>query len=269
MLLFKYNMAKQYFTQLQDKEWLQEQYVNNGRTYDDIAEEIGCTKHGVYHAIKRFGIQSRKRISKYAQLNDKDWLRRMYLDELLSTKQIAALVGSTEGNVHSALTVMGIKTRGYKEGWAARFPDGRFGDAAANWKGGYPICEVCLERTKRRDAVRCKSCEGLNKVGANNVNWKGGITPENVRIRSSKEYIAWRNAVFERDDYTCRFCGARSGKGDHVVINADHIKPFAYFPELRLDLNNGRTLCEPCHKKTDTYAGRIKRYAIDNNLLAA
>ena len=43
-------------------------------------------------------------------------------------------------------------------------------------------------------------------------------------------------------------------------LNADHIKPFSLFPELRFDLNNGRTLCVECHKKTDTYCEKIYKY---------
>lgn len=41
-------------------------------------------------------------------------------------------------------------------------------------------------------------------------------------------------------------------------MNADHIMPFAYFPDLRFELSNGRTLCLKCHQKTDTYMGRAK-----------
>ena len=41
-----------------------------------------------------------------------------------------------------------------------------------------------------------------------------------------------------------------------LAYNADHIKPFAYFPELRFDINNGRTFCVPCHRNTDTYGRR-------------
>lgn len=84
--------------------------------------------------------------------------------------------------------------------------------------------------------------------GASNVNWKGGITPENQKIRHSDEYKKWRKAVFERDDYTCQICGARGGK-----LNADHIKPFAKFPSLRFEVTNGRTLCVICHRTTDTF----------------
>ena len=63
--------------------------------------------------------------------------------------------------------------------------------------------------------------------------------------RYSPEMAEWRKAVFQRDNYTCQECGKRG-----CELNADHIKPFAYFEELRFELSNGRTLCVPCHNKT-------------------
>ncbi len=83
--------------------------------------------------------------------------------------------------------------------------------------------------------------------GDKHPNWKGGVTPLNKLIRSSVEYKLWRVAVFERDNYTCIWCGSKG------YIEADHIKPFAYYPELRFAIDNGRTLCLPCHESTDTY----------------
>lgn len=83
--------------------------------------------------------------------------------------------------------------------------------------------------------------------------WKGGKTALNTNIRHSLEYRLWRESVFERDNYTCVWCGAKSSKNNKVVLNADHIKPFAYYPELRFAIDNGRTLCIGCHKTTDTY----------------
>ena len=85
-------------------------------------------------------------------------------------------------------------------------------------------------------------------VGEKGSGWRGGVTPKNQIIRHSNEYKLWRIAVFTRDDWTCQICNIKGGK-----LNADHIKPFAYFPELRFDINNGRTLCEGCHMKTDTF----------------
>lgn len=99
-------------------------------------------------------------------------------------------------------------------------------------------------------------------MGKMNPSWKGGITPVSTKIRNSKEYSLWRTAVFQRDNYTCVWCGIRNNKGVGftVKLHADHIKPFAYYPELRLAIDNGRTLCIPCHKTTDTYAGKLIKY---------
>lgn len=104
---------------------------------------------------------------------------------------------------------------------------------------GKPVSDET--RLKRADSMR----------GEKNHNWKGGLTPLNDRIRKSCEYQIWRIAVLKRDNYTCRICGKRGGK-----LHADHIKPFALFPELRFEQKNGRTLCIPCHCKTDTHGWR-------------
>lgn len=111
--------------------------------------------------------------------------------------------------------------------------------------------EQSLE-TKERKSLAAKS-----RVARGEHNFYiDGRTKENHRVRNSMEYKEWRTSVFKRDDYTCQDCGDRG-----VYIEADHIKPFAYFPELRFELSNGRTLCKPCHAKTDTYKGRALKYA--------
>lgn len=101
-----------------------------------------------------------------------------------------------------------------------------------------------------RDEV--KKNQRRNVWAEKNPRWKGGITPINHKIRTSLEYKIWRKAVFERDNYTCIWCGDDRGGN----LEADHIKPFAFYPELRFAIDNGRTLCSPCHKTTDTYGSR-------------
>lgn len=94
--------------------------------------------------------------------------------------------------------------------------------------------------------------------------WKGGITPEVRAIRTSFEYKLWREAVFKRDNFTCVFCGVRGQR-----LNADHIKPFSVFKELRFDVDNGRTLCVPCHKATPTYGNRSRTIRTVDDLIQA
>lgn len=115
------------------------------------------------------------------------------------------------------------------------------------------VREKLSEAQKRRfenNDVWNKGLKGF-RAGEKSHLWKGGITPENKKIRSSLEYKLWRTSVFMRDDYTCQTCGAKG-----LALHADHIKPFALFPELRFAIDNGRTLCVECHKITESYLNK-------------
>ena len=93
--------------------------------------------------------------------------------------------------------------------------------------------------------------------GENHKWWKGGISRHYKEKYYSAEYKQWRLKVFTRDNYTCQECGF---KGNQGYITAHHIKSWAKYPELRFEVNNGITLCEECHKLTDNYKGRNKKY---------
>lgn len=94
--------------------------------------------------------------------------------------------------------------------------------------------------------------------GDKNPNWRHDKTDSErlMALRKTRDYEIWRQAVFKRDNYKCIWCGDDKGGN----LNADHIKPFAYYPELRFAIDNGRTLCERCHKTTDTWGGKAKKY---------
>lgn len=110
----------------------------------------------------------------------------------------------------------------------------------------------------------------IGKMWANNPLWKWWITEEHKCIRNSAPYRDWRTAVFRRDKYACTCCKKKWGwskeEKRQINIQADHIKPFSIYPELRLDLDNGRTLCEDCHRKTPTW-GAKKEYWISHPIL--
>lgn len=77
--------------------------------------------------------------------------------------------------------------------------------------------------------------------------WRGGIKLDKDR-RKSYEGELWREAVFKRDNWTCRMCGVRGGR-----LEAHHIKGYKQFPELRFEVSNGATLCHECHMTTPNY----------------
>lgn len=103
--------------------------------------------------------------------------------------------------------------------------------------------------------------------GENHWNWKGGTKPLRKQIMQTSMYRFWRHTVYERNNWTCQFCGVRGGR-----LQADHIKPFhkivsenkiTSVQEAKMcielwDVLNGRTLCIPCHKQTETYGGTRK-----------
>jgi len=93
------------------------------------------------------------------------------------------------------------------------------------------------------------------RIGINNPNWRGGISNKCHRIRTSREYRLWREAVYARDAWTCQKCGDDTGGN----LNAHHIKNFSEYPELRFAIDNGITFCEKCHIKFH------KIYGTNNN----
>ena len=101
------------------------------------------------------------------------------------------------------------------------------------------------------------------RKGEKNPNWKGGINTPTSAIRTSDKYAQWRQDCFIRDDFTCQKCGKNGGD-----LHVHHKKRFSklfdearnYMPLLSVydaaliytpmwKLENGVTLCEPCHKK--------------------
>ena|SRR3990167_5340990 len=127
------------------------------------------------------------------------------------------------------------------------------------WNKGKPMTPEWKEKIRKVRLGTKASLETRMKMrlsakrGKDSPTWKGGLTVIGKTIRASSEYALWRESVFLRDNYTCIWCGIRSGNGKAVVLHADHIKPFAFYPELRFAIDNGRTLCLDCHRKTNTY----------------
>ncbi len=141
----------------------------------------------------------------------------------------------------------------YSREYRAKYPHGR-----------NPVTKVCLNCQKtflvkpyrKNKAKACSvSCGMYLRKGPLSPAWKGGKSLERNNWQASIAAKEWRKAVFERDNYTCVECGDNTGGN----LNADHIKPWAYYPDLRTDINNGRTLCVPCHKETPTWGSKARK----------
>jgi len=130
------------------------------------------------------------------------------------------------------------------------------------------------EETKLKISIAHKnmSIETRHKIseshkllkGEKSVSWKGGVTPVSLLVRHSLKHKLWREAIFKRDNWTCKKCNKR---GEY--LEAHHLKRFnklvqeaiREFPLLSKydacmlyqplwDIDNGITFCRKCHDKT-------------------
>ena len=101
-----------------------------------------------------------------------------------------------------------------------------------------------------------------SRLGEKGSNYMGGVTHERLLIRNSYRYRIWRAKIKERDNNTCVMCGITNVPlfVDHIIslvellerYNIKSTKEATKCEEL-WDMENGRTVCLPCHKTTDTY----------------
>lgn len=142
--------------------------------------------------------------------------------------------------------------KGYKRGAMSEAHKRKIGAAnAISKKGICPPIEQ-MQRLHENNKGKKRTEETRQRMrGENHYNWQGGITSLNATIRRSVDYKVWRTHVFRRDDYRCQACGLRG-----IKLQADHELPFAHYPDLRLEILNGRALCVSCHKKTPSYLNR-------------
>lgn len=94
----------------------------------------------------------------------------------------------------------------------------------------------------------------LGKTGKNTPAYKNGSSNERKLAHNREDYKNLRKSVFNRDNFTCQLCNKRGG-----YLEMDHIKEWCNYPELRFDINNCRTLCSDCHKKTNNFGSKARK----------
>ena len=149
------------------------------------------------------------------------------------------------------------------------------GEKNPRWKGGttrWKNCELCkkpffceryIAYIKRRFCSQRCGWKGQQsgRFGESNSNWRGGITPINRAIRSSKEHKEWSRSVLGRDNFTCQSCGKRGGD-----LHANHLLEFIVYPQYRFIVENGITLCLLCHYLTYRFHGNQFTASIENGV---
>ena len=178
-----------------------------------------------------------------------------------SMPETAKYFNVSEGTILNILKRCNIARRTVKEGNSLKWENDDFRNNQIEKRKNKP--SGALGKKWELNHVK----KSPNIIGSNNPNWKGGQTKLAQQIRKSAEYSFWRKQVFDRDNYSCVECGRTRKKSDRVIIEADHIYPFskilddfnitsideAISCKKLWDIENGRTLCRDCHKKTETW----------------
>ena len=136
---------------------------------------------------------------------------------------------------------------------------GTFVKGKSSWNKGIKHTEEHKTKLKenhigfagKKHSERSRRKLSESRIGNKSYCWKGGITPDNMRVRNSIDYRLWREAVFARDSWTCQ----KSNQCMDDLV-AHHMQSFSQAPELRFAIDNGITLSKKSHIEFHKKYGR-------------
>jgi hypothetical protein len=233
------------------KEKLYEMYVTKRMTTAEIADTIQKSDSTVCNWLGKHGIQRRTRREAQMPVEPtKEQLADLYKNNLKSIDRIAIELGSSEISIARLLKEYGIQIRSRTELVAGH----NKGKPLPAWQK--KVISNCAKKrvgpnsprfgVKLSQKTKDKIADSLKGRfrGRLNPKWKENATHRwRVPLHNQWEYKAWRKQVFQRDRYSCKTC-CKPSSGD---IQAHHIRPLEFNPELIFDVSNGITLCRKCH----------------------
>lgn len=126
--------------------------------------------------------------------------------------------------------------------WTCKCDCGNITDIlGSSLKNGHTKSCGCFQKEKSSQTV---ALINKGKFGRLNHRWNPNLTDkERLYFRGYVEYKAWRQSVYVRDCFTCQNC-LFDNSGNLI---AHHLDSYADYPDKRLDIDNGITLCNICH----------------------
>lgn len=192
---------------------------------------------------------------------DRDWLYQKYIVEKLDCTQIAKLVNRNSKRVWEWIRDYGIETR--KRGTTGNHIHA-IGKPHNITPEGRKKLSDNARAARLADGRKPYLKDGVHylkgKRGADTPNWKGGITPERLKVYSSIEWKEAIKAVWKRDNAICQRCGKRHNTAKHRgTFDIHHIASFEVV-ELRCEVSNLVLLCEDCHYWVHSNANTDKEF---------
>ncbi|MDY3001827.1 MAG: HNH endonuclease [Romboutsia timonensis] len=188
--------------------------------------------------------------SKY-NMEYKDILTKLYLEECKSLPIIAKELGCDAGNLSRQLKKMGIPARNNKEAFKNWW--NTTDDKETFLNNSRKIGNTVLKDSKNREKLKSimQTSEYKRKISKANRGKKNGMHKEElseehrVKTRGIFGYKQWSRQVRERDNHTCQVCGLHTKEPNK--LHAHHLESYDTHPKLRLELSNGITICNSCH----------------------
>lgn len=199
-----------------DTEELKRMYEVEGLTIRQIGQRINISARTIHRYLKEAGTSFRIHGSPMREeLKERDWIYQGYVTDRKSIDTLAAELGASSLSIRLCIRRHGIEMR----------PQGN------------PLGHNLNTPEVRRKMSVAKRGKYL---GPDNWNWKGGVRvdPERNRYRSKQ----WVKSVKTRDGWKCVDCGSTE------KLHAHHVKRWKHHPDLRYDIDNGKTLCHSCHE---------------------
>lgn len=217
----------------------------------DIALKLNRTVDTVRTNARKYGVFKRK-VSLFSD-SEISFLIQNYGS--MPSKDLAEIMGRTEESIEHKAMRIGITIK-----------------KIAQWK----YCIDCGKRLSRSSChnekvKRCLSCSIAFNADENHHNWKGGVSTLEGIIYSLLRPV-WGKPIMERDNFTCQICGKRGGDKEvhHIqllaqirdeamrehpeldITNPSDKKKLAIIIVSKHKLEDGITLCKPCHKSVHT-----------------
>jgi 5-methylcytosine-specific restriction endonuclease McrA len=164
-------------------------------------------------------------------VRNQEVMQRLYLEEKLSVPAIANQLGTSRTTVLTGLRTCGIQLRSKSEALKGRARPNAQGSKNANWKGGL---------------------SGWRKL---------------ARGRLNEHFV---RPIMERDGFQCQWCGSKQPLVVHhhkrsfqeivekiaLKISKSEIEDFVNAIVIEHSLDDGVTLCAPCHNQYHAEYGK-------------
>ena len=269
----KREKPKPKFQNILTKDFLEQKYIKEHRTAQEIANILICSKHLIYNRLRKYNISIRS--------NSESHIGQDFSEER-KKKYSIMFSGSNNPNFRGGKLKLKCdfcdqiiykepnELKGKKHLFCNSQCMGKYksnfeiGEKNPNYKTGKPICEICGKLCRYYNRNYCSiKCNAIAKLGEGNPNWKNGIskTPYSFEFDNNLKLF-----IRNRDKYKCQHCGKTEKeelKDLNRVLSVHNID----YNKQNCNKNNLITTCLCCNIKANysrDYWFAYYTYIIDN-----